>query len=223
MDEQNKQSVEPVKGSKNIRAGVIAVIIIAILLGGAAFIYQINGQIVNVKKSGFNLNTKTAKLNSQLLEIRGKRDSGEVDKLAGWKTYANKDDGYSISHPSEFWPQKGGNLMNYDISDPLSAMGNSSSVKIQIQKNSLYSSNKSLAEYKEYLMNIEDDLVDQAAIVELGNFVELAQYTKGGPGGAFMAYVAFDDNNYYNILIFEPGYSNNKELIESIVETFTIL
>ena len=55
--------------------------------------------------------------------------------------------------------------------------------------------------------------------------MSLYQYTKNGPGAAFANYIALDGERgvFYNILVFEPGYKKNKELVEKILKTFKIL
>jgi hypothetical protein len=64
-----------------------------------------------------------------------------------------------------------------------------------------------------------------ATDVKLGEFMSLYQYTKNGPGAAFANYIALDGERgvFYNILVFEPGYKKNKELVEKILKTFKIL
>lgn len=147
------------------------------------------------------------------------------NSISGWKEYVNKNDGYSISFPSEFFLQGSYNIMNYDINDPKYDRGNPDGIKIQIQKHKLHSDYDSIVEYKQHLMQSGDRLVNSAETCNFGDSIDLCQYTKNGPGGAFMSYVAFEENDniYYNILVFEPGYSKNKNYIESIIETFTVL
>jgi hypothetical protein len=240
MDEQNNlQSNESIQCSKNIWMIAVIMIIIALVVGGGVYAWQKNEvnkmsekiiqaqKITNEQaKQIMDLKDEIAQIKDESSKVNGeKTTTKENNELSGWTTYVNKNDGYSIMHPSEFWPQSGHNLMNYDINDPRYERGNSDGVKIQIQKHALGSDFKSFDEYVTYQKNISDDFNDPAKTVKLGDFITMSQYTKTGPGGAFMVYTAFDrsSNNYFAILIFEPGYSKNKELIEKIISTFKIL
>ncbi|MBU2264317.1 hypothetical protein KJ797_03220 [Patescibacteria group bacterium] len=238
IEQNNPQPIESIQSSNSIWVIIASVIITALIVGGGIYAWQksevnkLNSQIIQTQKFSSeqkgeitNLNAEIAQLNDRLSGVENKKSLSVVDGLAGWKTYTNKNDGFSIMHPSEFWPQSGNDLMNYDINDPRYERGNPDGIKIQIQKQSLGSNFKSFDEYVVYQKNISDELVDPAKTVKLGDFITLSQYTEGGPGGAFMIYTAFNKNtkNYYDVLIFEPGYSKNKELIEKIIATFKIL
>lgn len=240
MDEQNSpQSNEPIQGSKNIWIIAVITIITALVVGGGVYAWQKNEankmsekiiqaqkitneqakQIMKLKDEIAQLKDESSKANSQKTTIE------ENNEFSGWKTYVNNNDGYSIMHPSEFWPQYDHDIMNYDINDPRYERGSPDGVKIQIQKHALGSDFRSFDEYASYQKNVSDDFNDPAKTVKLGDFITMSQYTKTGPGGAFMVYTAFDRNlnNYFDILIFEPGYSKNKELVEKIISTFEIL
>lgn len=150
----------------------------------------------------------------------------EVVEKNGWKTWVNNDDNYSISYPSEFWPQGGHNLKNYDMKDPRYDSGNPEGISIQIQKHSVSRMGfDTVSEYKKHLKIVSDVFADVATDVQLGEFISLYQYTKDGPGGAFANYMAFDSERgiFYNILVSEPGYKKNKELVEKILATFKII
>jgi hypothetical protein len=156
-----------------------------------------------------------------------KKDSAnkEIIESNGWKTQINNNDGYALSYPAEFSFQSGHNFMNYDINDQRYERGNPDGVKIQINKHILGGNFRSIEEYITYLKSNSDNFTDPAQEVKIGSCVTLAQYLKNGPGGAFMNYMAFDkkSNTYFDILIFEPGFSKNKELIVNIIKTFRIL
>lgn len=150
----------------------------------------------------------------------------EVVEKNGWKTWVNNEDNYSITYPSEFWPQGGHNLKNYDMSDPRYDRGNPEGISIQIQKHSVSRMGfDTVNEYREYLKTVPDVFADVATDVQLGEFISLYQYTKDGPGGAFANYMALDGERgvFYNILVFEYGYTKNKELVEKILATFEII
>jgi len=238
IKQNDPQPIESTRSLNGIWVIIASVIITALIVSGGIYAWQkgevnkLNSQIIQAQKFSSeqkgeitNLNTEIAQLNNRLSEIENKENLSVVDELAGWKIYTNKNDGYSIMHPSEFWPQSENDLMNYDINDPRYERGNPDGIKIQIQKQSLGSNFKSFDEYVVYQKNTSDELGDPAKTVKLGDFITLSEYTKGGPGGAFMVYTAFNKttNNYYDILIFEPGYSKNKELLEKIIATFRLL
>jgi len=239
MNEQNfPQSNEPIQSSKNIWTTFIIVIFTAIVVGGGIYVWQknevnkVNNQLIQAQKNVTekakqitSISEEIAQLKSQLAVVNNEKPADITDNSSGWKIYVNNNDGYSIMHPSEFWPQYDHDIMNYDINDPRYERGNPDGVKIQIQKHTLDSSFKSFDEYITYQKKTADELIDSAKTVKLGDFVTMSQYTKNGPGGAFMVYTAFNknSNNYFDILIFEPGYSKNKELVEKIISTFKIL
>ncbi|MBU0723151.1 hypothetical protein KJ973_02990 [Patescibacteria group bacterium] len=239
MNEQNNpQSNVPAQTSKNIWITISVVIITALIVGGGIYAWQkskinkLNSQIIQTQKITSeqegeitNLNTEITQLNNRLLGIENKKSPDVVGELTGWKTYTNNNDGYSIMYPSEFWPQCDHDLMNYDINDPRYERGNPDGIKIQVQKHILGSNFESFSEYIAYQKNVANDFNDPAKTIKLGDFVIMSQYTKNGPGGAFMVYTSFDQNtkNYFDILIFESGYSKNKELVEKIISTFEIL
>lgn len=151
----------------------------------------------------------------------------EVAEKNGWKTWVNNEDNYSITYPPEFWPQGGHDLKNYNMSDPRYERGNPEGISIQIQKHNLSSRKDfdNVNEYREHLKTVPDVDADVATDVKLGEFISLYQYTKDGPGGAFANYMAFDGDRgiFYNILVFESGYTKNKELVKKILKTFKIL
>lgn len=150
----------------------------------------------------------------------------EVVEKNGWKTWVNNEDNYSITYPSEFWPQNGHDLKNYNMKDPRYDSGNPEGISIQIQKHSVSRMGfDTINEYKEHLKTVPDVFADVATDVQLGEFISLYQYIKDGPGGAFANYMAFDSERgiFYNILVSEPGYKKNKELVEKILKTFKIL
>jgi|GEM_PF-3305643 len=239
MNEQNfSQSNDLNQSSKNIWTTVIIVIFTAIVVGGGIYAWQknevnkVNNQLIQAQKNAteqakqiINLTEEIAQLKSQLTVANDEKPADVADKSVSWKTYVNNNDGYSIMHPSEFWPQYDHDLMNYDINDPRYERGNPDGIKIQIQKHTLDSDFKSFDEYITYQKKTADALINPAKTIKLGDFVTMSQYTKNGPGGALMIYTAFNTNtrNYFDILIFEPGYSKNKELVEKIISTFKIL
>lgn len=150
----------------------------------------------------------------------------EVVEKNGWKTWVNNEDNYSITYPSEFWPQGGHDLKNYDMKNSRYARGNPEGIGIQIQKHSVSRMGfDTVNEYKEYLKTVPDTFADVATDVQLGEFISLYQYTKDGPSGAFANYMAFDGERgiFYNILVSESSYAKNKELVEKILTTFKII
>ena len=187
-------------------------------------------RITTLEKTSKKLDKQIAKLKEtpqskdELAERNNKQTDMDAEETSEWKTYKNKQDGYSIRHPSEFRSQHGRNIANYDIDDPRYGRGNHEGLRIQIQKHELISGFDLYDEYRNHYKEELDEFTDPTEEVRLGKFITRSQYTKKGPGGAFMTYTAFDKNtkNYFYILVFEPGYSKNKELVEKIVSTFDI-
>lgn len=132
----------------------------------------------------------------------------------GWMFFESKDNGYVLSAPMEFHLSGGMDtktLANYDVNDVQYTRGNAEGLNIQIQTSSFEGS-------------FEDKMVEMGNTpISLGA-IAYSNYTADGPGGAFQQYfVEGADQNYYMILVFEPGYSSFKDLVESIVGTFALL
>ena len=149
-----------------------------------------------------------------------------------WQVYNNNSKHYSIRYPKEFSIQKEGhssvNLLNYDMSDPAYSQGNPEGIKIQIQtaipKISVnYSIEQAIID-SDTPVDYLDIESDNSQKVSLGNDIVLSKHYNKTPGGAFMEYMAFDTSRRvaHSILIFEPGYSKNIELVENIISTFEI-
>jgi hypothetical protein len=168
-------------------------------------------------------------------------DEGEIDD----EDYNNQEDwiefssiidgsGYYIKHPRNFWVKSASkdlvNISNYESGTRVLDWGAympDDATGIQIQKEPFI--NFETAEDVIKFYKSEDSLDfegewEMAKDVKLGEHIVLSQYTKAGPGGPFMMYIAIDEENttYYRILVFEPGYSINKELIENMMSTFEL-
>jgi len=147
-----------------------------------------------------------------------------IDDSDGWQQYTNKNSDYTISYPVDFLVQD--EMPNHiDISSSEYDGRNKNGLRMQIQKRGSHEDFASIDEYKKYLLGSEDELEDNVKNMQYGNFVKFAQHVTNSSKKSFMTYIAFDEKNnkYYNILVFEPGYSNNKELVEAIIKTFIIL
>jgi hypothetical protein len=132
----------------------------------------------------------------------------------GWTFFESKDSGYVLTAPMEFHFSGGADIMtlaNYDTEDLLYVRGNADGLNIQIQTSSFEGS------FEEQMLSMGN------TPVSLGD-ITYSNYTSDGPGGAFQQYFIEGENQiYYMILVFEPGYTPFKELAESIVKTFELI
>jgi len=151
----------------------------------------------------------------------------------GWQVYKNISNHYSIQYPKEFSMNgEGGssvNLVNYDMNDPAFQQGNPEGIKIQIQTKVPkipidYSIEQAIVDFDKPDPDLPRIESDNAQQVSLGNDIVLSKHYNKTPGGAFMAYRAFDTSRRvaHLILVFEPGYSKNVELVEKIISTFEV-
>ena len=135
---------------------------------------------------------------------------------------------YSIEYPDNFWIEHHGrsdNIVNYNYDvDYRLRDDQPTDLKIQIQRSDINSKYKTIKEFVTYLKTTAEEFSTPATDIKIGNDISLYQYTENGPGGMYASYYAFDQdrNEYYAILIFEPGYTDNKELVMNILSTFSL-
>ncbi|PLX24601.1 hypothetical protein C0580_04870 [Candidatus Parcubacteria bacterium] len=207
---------------------IVGGIIGALFITGVFVWQEINGQ-----KEEARILSAISGMVDHLAESKENKDSEDV----AWRVHENFNLGFSLEYPENLTiidsSDEGANYMdfvNYDVNDPQRKRGlGQDDIDIQVQRHDFSSKftredliDKLKFEGVEYFSQAT---VKAAAEVELGDYVKYSQYTVSGPSGPMMNYIALDEDSdrYYYILVFEPGYTNNKELIEEIVSSFKFL
>lgn len=194
----------------------------ALVSGLFIFLIQQTNNKNNVQESVNEVVCKDMEIVENVIDTDEVTVAKSYDNNYEWKQYTNKNRDYTISYPVDFSAQD--EMPNHiDISSPQYDGKNQNGLRIQIQKHILSDKIKSTNEYKRYLMKSRDNSVDN---IQYDDFVNTpSQYVTNTSKKSFVTYIVFDEKNdkYYTILVFEPGYSNNKELIETIIKTFIIL
>ena len=145
-----------------------------------------------------------------------------------WKKYV-KNNEYEISFPNQLMVTYD-NLDFVNIEEIKNDSNNLDGVRFKIVTRDVGSGPlnipnfKSSADHRDYLLN--NDIPGKKRAIDVAadfDYISLFQETVRSMGGASVSYFAYgSDGMYYEIQIFEPAYSNNKNLIESIMKTFTI-
>jgi hypothetical protein len=226
---------------------IIIAVIICLVLGGVAIKKQNNSKNAEIEKISQELETLKNQLSTtdQNSETQNDQDSQEEDtqdleentdqesdsdsndSTKNWQTYYNSKAGFTIKYPPEF-NIKGADslvtLVNYNYNDPRFETGNPDGINIQIQKLGLSPEFNNFADYIYLERYTPSEFNLPAEPFFLGKNITLRQETKDGPGGPMMSFNAFPANGteYFNIIVFEPGYSQNTKLVESILNTFEI-
>ncbi len=183
---------------KNLQKGFVApvflVVIAILIIGGGLYIYE--------DKKANNTGSTEVKQYNQIPETT-KQDSviapsqnSQKTPISNWKTYVNSDLGYSISYPPTYHEAYGNDLFNFD--EDKFEKGNSSGVKIQIQK-------------------ISEKFNASKADVPT---IKFSEKVTNGPGGSFDIYSVTNLNGtkIFNILVW--GIENDKQNVLNILSTF---
>ena len=141
--------------------------------------------------------------------------------VESWKQYTNQYRDHAISMPADFDVQDE-EPTHIDISSPDYDGVSEGGIRIQIQKNLPPEDHDTVVDFKNDLIGAQDASI---IVKKMGDDIDVSYYSISESEGNFMTYFAFDEKKdvYYKIIVFEPGYSQNQELVESIVKTFVIL
>ncbi|MDO8585124.1 MAG: Ser-Thr-rich GPI-anchored membrane family protein [bacterium] len=178
--------------------------------------------------TAFDKIVKTFQFTNVEVQIAPKAPSNET---AGWKTYMNTSDGYSISYPDSYHVAYGDSLFNYD--ENKYERGNPNGVKIQVQRHSKENFGYDLATnegVKKFTDKLNADRIKNDAIESsnstpitpssLGIF-KFKNKVLGGPGGAFDVYYTFaSSDTYYMVLVW--GETNDQQTVNQILSTIKI-
>lgn len=148
-----------------------------------------------------------------------------LPEIEGWTTYVDEQNGFLMMHPEGFLIQNEIDLVNFDDSDEENEPDEGETIQVEILRQTLHAEFKSFEQFKQQLMEIENDLTEPAKEVNLGDYVVLSQYfSYGSSGEQYNSFIShgFEENEYFEIKVFEPGFSENREVVEKAVETFMI-
>lgn len=149
----------------------------------------------------------------------------ELPEIEEWETFFDEQNGYLLMHPKDFLIKNDNYLVNFEAIDEEEEVDEDYAAEIEIKKRSLDSEFENFGQLEKHFLETKNDLTEPATEVQLGDYVVLKQYFEYGPSGQqynlFISY-AVEENEYYEIKILEPGYSENQEEIERVMETFTL-
>jgi hypothetical protein len=163
----------------------------------------------------------------------------QLPEIEGWKTTIDAKNGYVLLHPENFVVSEdaavgsAGEIDTEDDGDEEEdgeediedEENGQKTVQIQIRKQILSSDLKWFGDLKQHLLETENDLTQPVQEIQFGEYVVLSQYfSYGGSGEQYNIYFAYGpgEAEYFEIKILEPDFSENREAIEKMLETFTI-
>lgn len=211
---------------------IIIIAIICLVLGGGliaknnnqkqAELAKISEELESLKQELTQKDSTSENQNDEETKEDSSDESTSDDVRANWQTYYNSQDGYTIMYPPEFNIYSQNILADYDYNDPQFETGNPNGIQIQIQKINLSPEFSTFQDFIDTETQTPSQFNLEAEQITLGDSITLRQYTTDGPGGPMMSYNAFPKRgtDYFNIIVFEPAYSRNIELVELILETF---
>lgn len=238
MDQHFDQQYTNGGGAKSHTALIVVIsVIVTALITSFVVFFVMNSKLVRLKAEKMhaqstalaherNVEKKTeevAQLTNKVTELENELTVAN-NPFSDWSTHTDEANGYSIMFPKNF-SFNNGTIANYDASEQRFDMSGINRLNIQVQKHSLPAEFTSFEAYAAKVKATSEEFTEPAVSYTLGDYVVLSQYTTGGPGGAFMTYIAHKENTntMYHVLVFETGFTNNKELAEKIISTFQVL
>lgn len=161
---------------------------------------------------------------SFVVSHQGKSDTQNQDLTYAetWKTYESKKDGYTIKYPEGFHVDNDRTLQNFETK----AYDKASTTQIVIQVNKVpYSGFVQKATFSDDVKKFypKSKNVPNLEQVNIGKFITQTHFVSnivpGADGTVF--YSMNSEDFFYSIVVYEPGYSHNKELVENILRTFS--
>ena len=136
-----------------------------------------------------------------------------------WKTYVNSADGYSIQYAPEFSVQRRFNLANYDIRKEEND-GDIKKIIFEIQKKKWDPKFESMQLFMKSLEGLDEPVTQHRGFAD----IHWSQFTRDEGEDTFISFFGYkaEDDKYYEIMVLEPGYSENQNLVYEILGTFRI-
>lgn len=238
MNEQNfPQSNESIQGLKNIWIIIGSIVITALIVGGAVYIWHRS----NLKSTEQTLQRQITLLESQINQLKQNLDQATIDnqqieetnnKTADWNKYSNSKYGYSIKYPKTWFnlpnygaPDTDKYFSNKNVGAPLEMGSDGIWITITITENN---DNLSLSEWasktpgntQSKISNVKDIVINGIPAVQ-----QVEDFTKaeGTEGGYSLATYSVKEKTVYSIksLTFNSTISDRyKEEYNLMVESF---